>query len=173
MHGSVISLRPWLAALLLVACGGDENPVDDLCLASDVRAIVLGRGVGGAFVPYQDEEEVGLSVAPQGGFGVTVIIQTQGLTAGVGELASVELDTEMGGTRTGTFLLAEAPLLCRSDGTGGMISGVVVGFDPDVYSTNDDLLQLDGQVVDLVVTVTDSGGHVASTRQPVTIQVGA
>ena len=48
----------------------------------------------------------------------------------------------------------------------------VVGFDPQVYSSNDDLLVLDGTTVDLVVTVTDEQGNAATVRQPVVIRVG-
>ena len=57
-------------------------------------------------------------------------------------------------------------------GLNGLLWGVVVGFDPEIYSSNDDLLSLDGEVVDLVVTATDTTGNSATGTTPVTINVG-
>ena len=41
-----------------------------------------------------------------------------------------------------------------------------------MYSTNDDLVALDGEVVDLVVTATDEDGDSVEGRVAVTIRVG-
>ncbi len=65
-----------------------------------------------------------------------------------------------------------AVLLCQSDGSGGRLSGVVVGFDSDTYSTETDLAELDGSLVDLRVTVTDDGGNTATVTRSVEIVYG-
>ena len=140
--------------------------------------MTLGHGVGGLFVPYEDNEEVMLAVAPQGGFGVSVLIQTQGLYAEDRAVIQAQLDTEIDGMTTGSFLLENHAIRCRTSDIGGEVVsvgtafGIVVGFDPAIYATNDDLLALDGMSVELVVTVTDADERSAIGRQPVTIRVG-
>jgi len=156
--------------LLGLGCEGEE-PAADPCQSSSDAEVVLGKGVGGAFTPYEDGEEVGLDVAPQGGFGVTVVIKTEGLAAGDGAMADILMDIEIGGVNDGSFLLEQAALLCTAD-VGGRFDGAVVGFDANKYSTFDDLLDLDGQAVELVVTVTDTEGREAIVRQAVTLNVG-
>ena len=160
-----------LAIVSLAACGDDSPVEEDLCLGSDAPVATLGQGVGGAFLEYEDKEQVSLAVAPQGGFGVSVIVRTQGLLAGSGLTADVQLNVESDGSLVGEFLQEQTALSCRS-GIGGEVRGIVVGFDPDVYKTNDDLIQLNGQVVDLVVTVTDAEDRSATVRQAVTVVVG-
>ena len=145
---------------------------DDACSASDDPSLELGQGVGGAFVPLEHLQLVGLEAAPQGGFGVKTLIATQGLVAGDEDIASVQLDVLIDGALAGSFLLDETRLLCRSASEGGLVSDVVVGFDADTYSTPDDLLLLDQQEVDLDVTVIDSEGGSASTLHAVIINAG-
>lgn len=163
------------SSCFLGACSdspGTSVDASNFCVAGASNPLAtLGAGVGGAFLPFENNQEVSLAVAPQGGFGVSVIVRTEGLLAGPGELANVQLNVESEGATVGDFLLEQTPLFCRGD-EGGEVSGVVVGFDPAVYKTNDDLLALNGKLVDLVVTVTASDGGVASVRQPVTIRVG-
>lgn len=159
-------------ALLLSGCP-EDSPGADLCAPSGSPLVQLGQGIGGAFAPFEDGEAVSLAVAPQGGFGVSVVIRTEGLVAGDDALADVQLDVEIGGTVEGSFLLTDAALLCLdTDGGGGLVSGAVVGFDPDRYGTNDDLVALDGQEAVLRVTVIDGGMAMASAEQAVTIRVG-
>lgn len=154
---------------VLTACGSDpDDSQADLCSPSDAPVVVLGQGVGGAFEPFADGEEVPLAVAPQGGFGVAVVVQTEGLLAGDETTATVRLAVEIEGSSAGEFEL-EDPLLCQADGSGGRIFGQVVGLDPDVYSTNDDLVALHGQAAVLDVTITDEEGNVGEARQMVTI----
>jgi len=144
----------------------------DLCASGDSPTLELGSGVGGAFEPYVDGQVVTLDVAPQGGFGVTTLIATTGLLAGDSELAAAQLDVRIGGNLEGSFLAEDTRLLCADPAEGGRMSGVVVGFDPAVYSTNDDLLDLDGQTVLLDVTVTDSAGNTANAQRDVVVSVG-
>jgi hypothetical protein len=144
---------------------------DDACRPSGGPSIELGQGVGGAFVPLEDLQLVGLESAPQGGFGVKTLIATRGLLAGDEDLASVQLDVLIDGSLAGTFLLDQTQLLCRGASEGGLVSDVVAGFDEDLYSSLDELLQLDQQVVDLDVTVTDSEGNSAATIHSVIINV--
>lgn len=154
---------------LFVACS-DDAMVEDPCTTLDSPEVMLGSGVGGQFSAFIDNEEVGLVVAPQGGFGVQTVIRTHGLAAGNGTLATATLDVTVDDQQAGTFTV-DAPLQC-SDGIGGQIFGQVVGFDPAVYQTNDDLLNLDGSIVILEVSVTDENGNTAEAVQPVTVRVG-
>lgn len=166
------ALLPLLLVSLSLSLGCESDPPPDPCRSASDAEVVLGKGVGGAFTPYEDGEAVGLDVAPQGGFGVTVVIKTDALLAGDEQTADILMDVEIDGTNDGSFLLEGAALLCES-GEGGRFDGAVVGFDPDKYSTFDDLLGLDGQLVDLVVTITDAEGQSATARQPVTLNVGS
>lgn len=156
-----------LSVCLMVVTG-----CSDPCDSSDDPQLILGTGVGGAFSPIADDQDVGLEAAPQGGFGVTTLLRTLGLSASDTSLANAQLDVLIDGELEGSFLLTDARLLCRSDGEGGEISGVVVGFDPDVYITTDDLLALNGQSVELDVTVTDETGNSAQALKPVTVVYG-
>jgi hypothetical protein len=164
-------LPPLLACSLLAASLGVSG-CDDTCSADASPSIQLGQGVGGAFVPLEDEQLVGLDVAPQGGFGVKTLISTTGLVAGDEALASVQLDVLIEGALAGSFWLDETRLLCRGSSQGGLVSDVVVGFDDATYSTPDDLLLLDMQVVDLDVTVTDSEDNEANILHSVIINAG-
>ena len=162
-------------ALGLLLCGCEDNPPSeaDPCASSDDPVVRIGQGVGGAFAPFDDGEQVSLAVAPQGGFGVSVVIRTEGLSAGDDALADVQLDVLIDGVTEGAFTLTDAALLCVDDEDGGgLISGAVVGFDPERYSTNDELVGLDGREAVLEVTVMDDGMAMASVQQTVTIQVG-
>ncbi|MEM7157153.1 MAG: hypothetical protein AAF799_30150 [Myxococcota bacterium] len=159
------------AGVALLSAGCEEDPAADPCASGANPSVELGKGVGGAFTAYEDGEGVGLAVAPQGGFGVTVVITTEGLAAGSGSTADILMDVEVDGVNDGSFFLEGAALLCEA-GVGGRFDGAVVGFDSDKYSSNDDLLSLDGRLIDLVVTVTDVDGNEATARQPVTLNVG-
>ena len=59
--------------LILIAAMGCNEPDPGL---------VIGHGVGGGFIPYEDGEEASILSAPQGGFGVPVRAQTTGLYCG-------------------------------------------------------------------------------------------
>jgi hypothetical protein len=154
-----------LFALPLMGCPAS------LCDATEGASITLGDGVGGAFLAYDTEQEVPLRSAPQGGFGVTVLISTSGLPAGDGMLADVQLDVSQGGEEKGSFLSANAPLQCRAEDEGGLIEGLVVGFDGDLFPTLDDFIDINGTVVDLEVTVTTHEGPSAETSHPVTVNL--
>jgi hypothetical protein len=175
-RGTFHSARARLAAALLASLslvlGCDEDDPPDPCRSGSDAEVLLGKGVGGAFTPYEDGESVGLDVAPQGGFGVTVVIKTEGLMAGDGVVADILMDVEIDSANDGSFLLEGAALLCETN-VGGRFDGAVVGFNADKYSTFDDLLGLDGQAVDLVVTVTDAEGARVTARQPVILNVGS
>ncbi len=152
------------AALLLPACNH--------CEPSDNPTVTLGRGQGDLFEIYEENEPVGLEPAPQGGFGVPVIIGTTGLQTELANSADATLDVYIDGSEEGTFLSTGLQLVCQSDSEGGRIHGQVVGLDPDTYVTNDDLLELNGTVVELRVTVTDTDGTEATGSQNVTIDYG-
>lgn len=161
-----------LLGLALLGCDDEASPTVDPCGHGAAPLVELGQGVGGQFTPLEAGQTVGLAVAPQGGFGVTVLARTEGLTASDDTLVSVRLETLIDGAVTGSFLLEEAPAFCQSDGQGGLITGIVVGFDPVVYASNDDLLELDGQRVELRVTVTDPDGVRGVGSEEVVVKVG-
>ena len=60
---------------------------------------------------------------------------------------------------------------CQDDGSG-LIWGITVGFDPKEFSTNSELIALDGKAIDLAVTVTDDDGKSCTGEQTVFVQVG-
>ena len=130
----------------------------------------IGRGSGGAFRAFDPAEVVSLDVAPQGGFGVSIKVRTVGLIAGDDKVAEITLDVEMDGNNVGTHT-QPVSLLCQETGEGEVF-GVVVGFDPSVYSTNDALTQLDGKEVLLKVILTDEAGTETTAESTVTINVG-
>ena len=163
--------RTGLCLSLLGACsndGEDTGPVDP-CADLGSPSLVLGTGAGGEFNTISPGDALGLAAAPQGGFGVPVRARTTGLVADAP--VDVLLETEIDGVLTGTFLNEGVQLYCQEDGTG-MLWSITVGFDPATYATNDDLLALDGQEVNLVVEADDGQGHTAVGEVLVVISVG-
>lgn len=154
--------------LSMLGCG---PPPPATCTGSKTPTLEIGRGVGGAFEAFADQQEVGLIVAPQGGFGVSVVLHTRGLAAGEGKTAEAKLESVVDGQVSGSFSLT-LPLLCQSSGAGGLVSGVVVGFDPAVYSSNDSLLTLNNKPVVLRVSVSDVEARKATIEKTVIIKVG-
>ena len=148
---------------------------EQLCAGEGDASLVIGYGAADEFIPYESGESVGLDVAPQGGFGVSVRARTTGIRSADGDTphatSQVLLDTYIDGELTGTFLNETVEVYCQDDGQG-LIWGVVVGFDPAVWATADDLLSLDGQMVTLVVKATDPEGRVAEGSVDVVISVG-
>lgn len=162
-----------LAALAtLSACDGgsdgESEGVANLCNSESNPLVELGEGVGGAYEAYQADQTVALSVAPQGGFGVSVVIRTEGLVASEESMLGIQLNVELDGELAGEFDTSE-PFRCGTDGRGGRVFGTVVGFYPDRFGSSDDLVALSGKVATLDVTVTDSSGVSANARLPVTI----
>ena len=62
-------------------------------------------------------------------------------------------------------------MYCQDDGTG-LLWGVVVGFDADLFATNDDLLALNGQEAVLILEITDVEGEMSEGRVTTLIEVG-
>ena len=163
-------------ACLLVACTDKSgDTAEDLCPVSGEPSLTIGYGVGDQFTPYEEGAEVGLESAPQGGWGVGVRALTTGISSSVADTphatSAVLLDTYIDGELVGSFLNETVEVYCQDDGSG-LIWGVVVGFDPETYDTNEDLLGLDGQDVQLLVEATDSEGRVATGTVDVLITVG-
>lgn len=173
-----------LALLVSISagCNGDKDEdtgtTEELdlsaCESSGTPEVFLGRGVGGAFNYLEEGAQLGLSAAPQGGFGVSVLVGTRGLQAGDEQVVSADLtaDTDAVENAAATFTL-EAALDCKTDGPDGpqgVIYGVVVGFSSAL--SNSDLLAMNGQPATLTVTVTDALGATASVTQTVNLVVG-
>ena len=163
-----------LIALLTLACtkepSDDSDPEASGCNGGGTKSVTIGQGSGSAFYPIETGAGVGLDIAPQGGFGVSVRAETTGLKAD--DLVDVNLITEIAGEQTGEFLNEGVQLYCQESGHG-LLWGVVVGFDPEVFATNDDLLELNGEEVDLILEITDSRSKTATGRITVKIETGA
>jgi hypothetical protein len=165
-----------LFASLLGACtdkGNDSG--SELCPLSGEPSLTIGYGVGDQFTAYETGAEVGLESAPQGGWGVGVRARTTGIAASAGSTphatSAVLLDTYLDGDLAGSFLNETVEVYCQDDGTG-LIWGVVVGFDPVTFDTNEALLNLHGEEVELWVEATDAEGRVATGIVDVIITVG-
>ena len=144
------------------------------CRHGVAPSVEIGRSIGGIFTPYDPGQMVEVLVAPQGGFGVPVSVRTQGLLAGDGpsgtHWADVELYIGRGAANEGTFF-DTGPLGCIGPEDGGLMSGLVAGFDPDVVQTDEDLLALDGAQATVRVVVRDEDGVTAEASQVVTLMV--
>jgi len=175
-----------MAAWLLVggaACSGDDgagdtgglSDVERMCLGElGELEVLIGEGIGGAFQELEDGAQVGLEIAPQGGFGVSVAVRTTGLMGDAPALVTVR--TEIDGVESAAFTFEQdgAPtqqLFCQDDGRSALGSGIAVGFSSADY-TQDNLTDLDGVVADLIVEIVDERGEVAVGRKTVTIVVG-
>jgi hypothetical protein len=165
-------LALFLAAPLCVALACDPNPPqpDGPCQPNDAPSAELGRGVGGEFVELSEGADVPIAVAPQGGFGVNVSVRSVGLRAADYSFVTADLETRLAGESIGQYTLHQQPLLCAAD--GGRLTGVVVGFDPDRYKSDDALVALEGQTVELQVNLTDDTGATARASQSVVVHVG-
>jgi len=139
------------------------------CDGSGQQSVTIGTGAGAEFYVIEDGDTVGLDVAPQGGFGVSVRAMTTGLKAD--DIVDVNLITEIDGVQSGQFLSEGVQLYCQEDGTG-LLWGVVVGFDADLFATNDDLLALNGQETVLIVEVTDADGETFGGQVTTVVEVG-
>lgn len=147
----------------------DTETTGPNCDGSGSSSVIIGTGAGADFYPLEDGDAVGLDVAPQGGFGVSIRAQTTGLKAN--EIVDVNLITELDGVQSGQFLNEGVQLYCQDDGTG-LLWGVVVGFDADLFATNDDLLALNGKEAVLIVQVTDIDGETSEGRVTTLVEVG-
>ncbi len=129
----------------------------------------IGYGAAEEFTAYEAGDSVGLVVAPQGGFGISVRLWTTALQCDAP--VEVLMETWLGDERTGTFTNPSVQLYCQG-GSKAMLWGIVVGFDPEVYSTNEDLLDLDGETIRLEITATDSEGTAATGEVDIVVDVG-
>jgi hypothetical protein len=178
-------MRLTSVALLMAACGdngGDDtasntNTVtreDDFpeCHSGDAPEVFLGKGVGGAFEPLEVDATVGLTSAPQGGQGVSVLLGTRGIEVGHDLQVTVTAESSVVENSFAEFTLV-ASLECKSDGPDGpqgVVYGVVIGFSSSLG--NSDLLAMNGEPATLTVSVTDSNGSVAETTHRVILAVG-
>ena len=173
----VLSLSAWFC----FSCSGKDDSNDPgstndaLCAGEGPSSLEIGYGSGAEFWPYEAGESVGLAPAPQGGYGVWVRARTSGIRAQEGDTphatSAVLLETYIDGEKVGSFLNETVEVYCQEDGKG-LLWDVAVGFDPEIYSTNDDLLSLNGEAVMLLVEATDADGRISSGTVDVVIEVG-
>ncbi|MCB9793263.1 MAG: hypothetical protein H6741_11095 [Alphaproteobacteria bacterium] len=161
-------LTPWLAALMTLGCGEREYTREELCAGEGPASLELGSGTGEVFDPFVDGQEVYISIAPQGGFGVTVRARSFGLIADAP--VSLFLSSSHEGESTGTFEWGEIPLYCMDDGSG-LLWGAVIPFAPELFPTEEDLEALDGELVTLEAEATDLSGEVVVGRSEVVVRL--
>jgi hypothetical protein len=154
-----------LLPLLIAGC------VPTTCTATAEASIELGQGIAEAFEAYVDGQTVTIEPASQGGFGFPILVQSVGLQAGENQDATVTMDTVVEGVSTGTWT-QNTQLTCPDERGGRTPSVLHVGFDPDVYETTDDFIDLQGETIELDVTMTDQEGNSASVIQRVTLALG-
>ena len=157
-------------AAVLAGCGSSTEETTTTtqtqgCSSDEAGVLRIGKSLFGEFAQYQKLEEVTLVAAPQGGFGVAIYIETEGLVAN--EEVALTLDVLYQGKLYGTFF-SEQQLFCQESGYG-MLWDVVVGFDPEVFPTTDDLIAFNGEIVSLQVTAEDKDGDSATSTVDLTI----
>ena len=140
---------------------------DTSCDADVPPEITLGQGASSAFEPFEDGQDIALTIAPQGGMGISVRALTRGVTTD--NLIDLQLITEIDGEQTG-FFETNGILPCQEDGYG-LLWGQVVGFNPEEFPDVDALLALDGEQVDVIVIATDEQDRTAEGRATVTLRV--
>lgn len=160
--------RAVLLATLAVGCGDKEHTPEELCAGEGDVAVALGHGTGAEFTAFEDGEDVDIAIAPQGGYGVNVRVQTLGLVAN--DIVTLVLSSSHRGEATGTFDWGEIPLYCLEDGHG-LMWGAVVPFDPEIFPTVEDLAVLDGEPIHMAVEITDSRGEVGSGGADVVVHM--
>jgi hypothetical protein len=162
-------MRAALMGLALLGCGDKDDsaaadtppPAFDCAGGGDLTMTIGENLVGGAFAEMEDGDVVGVAAAPQGGLGVFVSARTTGLVSD--NPVDVLLEVEVEGALLGTYLSEGVQLYCQEDGSG-LLWGVAVGFDSKIFQTTTDLLDLDGQQIDLLVSATDVDGETASDQ---------
>jgi hypothetical protein len=135
----------------------------------DTLSLSIGTGQGDEFNALTEGEAVTLSVAPQGGYGVSIRAKTTGLNTE--EPIDLLLETEIDGALSGSFVNVGTNLYCQDDGLG-LLWGVVVGFSQDTFPTPDALIALDGEEALLIVEATDMDGRSARDEIMITVDVG-
>ena len=162
-----------LTMLLAMACSKDPNndsatDAGPSCKGNGPKNVTIGQGSGSAFYPLESGAAVGLDIAPQGGFGVSVRAETTGLKAD--DLVDVNLITELAGEQTGEFLNEGVQLYCQESGNG-LLWGVVVGFDRFQFPNIDDLINFDRELGTRVGGITDIDSDYAEGRVEVIVEV--
>ena len=163
-----------LWSLISLSIGCKDGPDTGLgCEPTGEPSLVVGSGLGGDFYPFEAGQTVGLTSAPQGGFGVGVRAKVSGLVVDEGDGNAplpVLLETDLDGTLSDSFTNTGATAYCQDDGTG-LVWDLVVGFDREKYSSADDLIGLQGANATLRIEATDLEGNVASGEVDVVIEV--
>lgn len=151
--------------LLLIGC---DYSVEQLCAGKGPVEVVLGQGTGADFEPFVAGEDIFITEAPQGGFGVTARASTTGLVTGAA--VDVTLSSYLDGEPIGTFEWGYINLYCQDDGSG-LLWGAVVPFDPDRFPDREALQELDGETITLELEAVDAAGDVGVGQVDVTVHL--
>ena len=132
------------------------------CFVDAPPEVRVGRFDNQSFSTLEDEAAVETMASPQGGFGIILYMETEGLSSEPEHEVGIEIDTLLGGERMGGFVLDGAPLRCEGEAPG-FFGGMLITFDQERYVTPEDLGELDGELIDVVVRVTDEDDQAETT----------
>ncbi len=148
----------WIGAVLALLGGCAEEPTGgvDPCAGREAADVDLGQG-NEQFAPWFDGDVIPLEKS--GGYGFWLTLRTSGL------------DTRERMTTSVAFAVGQAPSVseievpvtyaCLEDGTGNATVFVTL---PDELQSEDAVSALDGEVLDVVATVTDVAGDLATSE---------
>lgn len=162
----------WSLISLSIGCK-DAQDTGMGCEPAGEPSLVVGSGLAGDFYPFEQGQTVGLTSAPQGGFGVGVRAQVTGLVVDEGDGNAplpVLMETDLDGTLSDSFTNTGATAYCQDDGSG-LVWDLVVGFDRETYKSADDLIGLQGAQATLRIQATDVDGTTATGEVDVVIEV--
>lgn len=162
----------WSLISLAIGCK-DTQDTGLGCEPSGEPTLTVGTGLAGDFYPFEDGQTVGLTSAPQGGFGVGVRAKVSGLVVDEGDGNAplpVLMETYLDGSLSDSFTNTGATAYCQEDGSG-LVWDLVVGFDRETYNSADDLIGLQGALATLRIQATDLDGTTASGEVDVVIEV--
>ena len=163
----------WSLISLAIGCQKDVQDTAQSCEPSGAPSLVVGAGLAGDFYAFEEGQTVGLTSAPQGGFGVGVRAKVTGLVVDEGDGNAplpVLLETYLDGVLSASFTNTGATAYCQEDGTG-LVWDLVVGFDRETYNSAEDLIGLQGAEATLRIQATDLEGTTASGEVDVVIEV--
>lgn len=153
-----------LAICLSAGCTAGDTPDtrSGACFVDAPPEVRVGRYDDQSFSTLEDEAAIETLASPQGGFGILLYMETEGLSAEPDHEVEIEIDTLLGGERMGGFFLERAPLRCEGEAPG-FFGGMLITFDQERYVTPEDLSELDGELIDVVAHVADDDDHAETT----------
>jgi hypothetical protein len=169
-------MRSWIRALLLLACACEGRPDVDgepgECFIDAAPAVRVGRVNDDGFQEFDDGESLAPFASPQGGFGLLLDLETQGIGVEPDHAVTVDIVAELdaaGGERVALYHLADAPLMC--DGTApGRWGTLLLTLDQQRFVSPADFAQISERDVVLSVEIEDDAETLARGARTVHVQ---